>query len=634
MSCLKKVISLWALLVRNSDPKVQFEGVSKIRQILSVPQDAPIETVLELGIVPDIIKLTRKTKNAKLQFECLWLLTNIASGTPQQTKALFQCGALPVFVKLLSSPQDAVAEQALWALGNLAGDGVELRDCVLEANIVPRVVTLIEEKKPLSLLRVAAWSMSNLCRSKPAPPFEVVRPLIKGFAHLLNTCDDPEVQADSLWGLSYLSEGPPEQIEAVLQCDANSRVLQSLASANVDILHPALRVVGNFLAGSPAQAQALLDRGTTDILMAILLSNPRRVIQKEVCWIMSNITGGTPDQLQVALNAGLVPHLIRLACSPAAAQSPSPMPPDSSAAAAAPDAAGGDHCGAARGIADPPPRADGGEGSTTSASAAAIPSPVDLATIPATSTTTSTTTPTTSPRPPSPFSMPLAPSGAPAPPTPLLLPASATPASFPSLPTRATASGTPALSSGDPATSPTDSELWQVQAEAAVALCNGCLIGREDQLRILLEEGVLGALMEVLANPYQRMSILRRVASCLDELTAAAPLVLVHLTRDDHWSLLSYLETIMRRCEKQLPEGPDRRAAHDCAVSLRNVLSRKEDGESLAARIREMMPLIAQLNFPLSSDEPSPFSSNVSLLSGGSLPPQPPSQPHDSPPVR
>ena len=70
------------------------------------------------------------------------------------------------------------APQAVWALGNIAGDSAKCRDLVLEHGALGPLLEQLKDNTKLSMLRNATWTLSNFCRGKqPQPAFEQVESL-------------------------------------------------------------------------------------------------------------------------------------------------------------------------------------------------------------------------------------------------------------------------------------------------------------------------------------------------------------------------------------------------------------------------------------------------------------------------
>lgn len=305
------IIAQYTASIYSNDPAVVLKATQQFRRILSIEKNPPIQQVIDAGVIPRLVQFLQLDDNPPLQFEAAWALTNIASGTSDHTRCVIESGAVPTFVQLLNSVNEDVREQSAWAIGNIAGDSVACRDYVLNLGALGVLSHVFTDQARLSTIRNATWTLSNLCRGKPSPNFSMVLPALPLLARLIFS-QDIETVTDACWALSYISDGPNDRIQSVLDAGVGPRLVELLGNTSQSSVQtPALRAVGNIVTGDDKQTQHVVNLNAIPAL-CFLLDSPKKNIRKEACWTLSNITAGTPDQIQAIISAGVFPKLIEL----------------------------------------------------------------------------------------------------------------------------------------------------------------------------------------------------------------------------------------------------------------------------------------------------------------------------------
>lgn len=293
-------------------------ALREVRRLLSRSEFPPIEAALNAGAIPLLVQCLSFGSPDEQLLEAAWCLTNIAAGQPEETKALMP--ALPLLIAHVGDKSSMpVAEQCAWALGNVAGEGEEMRNVLLSQGALPPLARMMLPDKG-STVRTAAWALSNLIKGpEPKAATELIK--IEGvldaiIRHLKKA--DEELATEIAWVVVYLSALSNYATSIMVKSDLLRLLVERLATSDsLQLLIPILRSLGNLVASDAYTTNAVLVAGSkiTDNVIAGLakcLNSEHRVLKKEAAWVLSNIAAGSVEHKKLIFSSEATSALLRL----------------------------------------------------------------------------------------------------------------------------------------------------------------------------------------------------------------------------------------------------------------------------------------------------------------------------------
>ncbi|GKD54134.1 importin subunit alpha-9-like protein, partial [Tanacetum coccineum] len=281
----------------NGEVQKKVNALRELRLLLSRSEFPFVEIALKRGVIPLLGQCLKFGSEDEQLLEAAWCLTNIAAGKPEETRALLP--TLPLLIAHLGEKSSlSVAEQCAWALGNVAGEGEELRDLLISQGALRPLGRMMLSDNG-STVRTAAWALSNLIKGQdPEAATELLN--IDGVVdailrHLKKS--DIELATEVAWVVVYLAAGSDVAASVLLMKTNLVQVLvdRLAVSSSLQSLIPLLRSLDSIIRS-----------------LSKCLKSEHRFLKKEAAWVLSNIAAGSVAHKQLICKSEAAILLLQL----------------------------------------------------------------------------------------------------------------------------------------------------------------------------------------------------------------------------------------------------------------------------------------------------------------------------------
>ena len=304
-----KIINLFHS--QNIDDK--FKGLIGLRKLLSIESNPPIQEIIDLNIVPELISLLDNPLY-EFKYESTYCLCNIAYGTAEQAKTIMIYGGISKILNLLDCPIEEIKSQTIWLVSNLVTDSLQIRDSLIDNKILDKILTILASTNNNNYINISTWCISNFFRVKPIPKYDLCLKIFNVITRVVLIDDkNDEDFIDNVCFFFYAVTHKYKVLnKEIIETGLLKRLIYYLDNKKRSIILTCLGIVGNIACTDDAnQTQILIDLGILDKLKYTLFNESMNV-RKESAFILSNITVGTQKQIEAVIKQNFLQILYKV----------------------------------------------------------------------------------------------------------------------------------------------------------------------------------------------------------------------------------------------------------------------------------------------------------------------------------
>lgn len=137
-----------------------------IRKLLGIDKNVK-QILFDRNCVPKLIEFARNNEMTHLQLEATWSLTNMCLDNSDNVRKMVQKGIIDLFIEVAKNSYPEIAEQAIWGLGNIAGDNdYHFKNLIIRSDAIKVLTDVYINSSELNLKNNIIWVFSNLARLK------------------------------------------------------------------------------------------------------------------------------------------------------------------------------------------------------------------------------------------------------------------------------------------------------------------------------------------------------------------------------------------------------------------------------------------------------------------------------------